>query len=154
MPIGLFAKIEKRNHENKRRVAKDAEKRGENLFLERSDEPSASLSPRRFSDLATNRIGTEPTTSEDWLNERVGPDASWTAVARRSRDTAFVRRDSLRTDGTFRACESGVALRFPPQSKTIQAGVAHPLKCHQISSAFGIKSHLRRVFPARGAGRA
>jgi hypothetical protein len=71
MPIGLFAKIEKRNHENKRRVAKDAEKRGENLFLERSDEPSASLSPRRFSDLATNRIGTEPTTSEDWLNGRV-----------------------------------------------------------------------------------
>jgi hypothetical protein len=37
----------------------------------------------------------------------------WTAVAKRSGDTAF------RTS----ACESGVALRFPPQSKRVAAAL-------------------------------
>ena len=44
---------------------------------------------------------------------------SWTAVARRSRDTAFERAKRVRVKTNCRACESGVALRFPPQSKTV-----------------------------------
>jgi len=45
-------------------------------------------------------------------------NASWTAVAERSDDTAFARAEAERTDKVFRAHESGVALHFPPQSKT------------------------------------
>ena len=44
--------------------------------------------------------------------------ASWTAPAKRSGDGAFGRTIIARTDQPFDACESGVALRFPPQSKT------------------------------------
>jgi hypothetical protein len=44
--------------------------------------------------------------------------ASWTAVAERSGDTAFVRTGRERTIDDFLPRESGVALRFPPQSKT------------------------------------
>jgi hypothetical protein len=44
--------------------------------------------------------------------------ASWTAVAERSGDTAFARKKISRTHHHHRAHESGVALRFPPQSKT------------------------------------
>ena len=43
-------------------------------------------------------------------------EAFWGAVARRSRDTAFERGMSI---GCHRMCESGVALRFPPQSKAV-----------------------------------
>jgi hypothetical protein len=39
-----------------------------------------------------------------------------------SRDTAFARTAGFRTKKIFRAVESGVALRFPPQSKTLRVG--------------------------------
>jgi hypothetical protein len=42
----------------------------------------------------------------------------WTAPAERSGDGAFRRKQPLRTREMRRACESGVALRLPPQSKT------------------------------------
>jgi hypothetical protein len=44
--------------------------------------------------------------------------ASWTAVAKRSGDTAFARAGRERTFDDFRPRQSGGALRFPPQSKT------------------------------------
>ena len=50
------------------------------------------------------------------------PGVSWTAVAERSGDTAFGRMEESRGKNIFRAGESGVALRFPPQSKTRQIG--------------------------------
>jgi hypothetical protein len=40
-------------------------------------------------------------------------------VAERSGDTAFARTERERTIDNFRPRESGVALRFPPQSKTL-----------------------------------
>jgi hypothetical protein len=43
----------------------------------------------------------------------------WSAVAKRSDDTAPGRTRACRTKGTLRARESGVALRFPPQSKIV-----------------------------------
>ena len=43
---------------------------------------------------------------------------SWTAPAERSGDGAFGRADSFQVRGRSGACESGVALRLPPQSKT------------------------------------
>jgi hypothetical protein len=49
-------------------------------------------------------------------------DASWSAVAERSGDTAFGRMENLRARNDFCALESGVALRFPPQSKTPWVG--------------------------------
>ena len=49
----------------------------------------------------------------------VSQPASWTAVARRSRDTAFERAERVRVKTNCHACESGVALRFPPHSKTV-----------------------------------
>jgi hypothetical protein len=49
---------------------------------------------------------------------------SWSAVAERSGDTAFARANAKRTDESFRPHESGVALRFPPQSMTF--GCAAP----------------------------
>ena len=48
------------------------------------------------------------------------PDASWTAVAERSGDTAFGRKGRRVKFHPDRAGESGVALRFPPQSKTLR----------------------------------
>jgi hypothetical protein len=51
-------------------------------------------------------------------NHPVKRTASWTAVAERSGDTAFARKKISRTHHHHRAHESGVALRFPPQSKT------------------------------------
>jgi hypothetical protein len=55
---------------------------------------------------------------------RVSLGASWSAVAERSGDTAFGRTKNFRVENNFSAVESGVALRFPPQSKTSQAGAA------------------------------
>jgi hypothetical protein len=48
--------------------------------------------------------------------------ASWSAVAERSGDTAFGRTGDFGPIQDFRACESGVALRFPPQSMTRWVG--------------------------------
>ena len=44
---------------------------------------------------------------------------SWSAVAERSGDTAFARTEPVEMFLGCRALESGVALRFPPQSKTL-----------------------------------
>jgi hypothetical protein len=41
----------------------------------------------------------------------------WTAVAERSDDTAFERTTRAGIRDARRACQSGGALRFPPQSK-------------------------------------
>ena len=46
--------------------------------------------------------------------------ASWNAVAERSGDTAFERKKIRWIEKNHRARESGVALRFPPQSMTRQ----------------------------------
>jgi len=43
---------------------------------------------------------------------------TWTAVAKRSGDTAFERAVRAEISMTSRASKSGVALRFPPQSMT------------------------------------
>jgi hypothetical protein len=48
----------------------------------------------------------------------------WTAVAKRSGDTAFARVRAKRTDRSFRPHEGGVALRFPPHSMTFGCGAA------------------------------
>jgi hypothetical protein len=45
-------------------------------------------------------------------------EASWTAVAKRQRRHRFRADDEFWNFNLSRACESGVALRFPPQSKT------------------------------------
>ena len=45
------------------------------------------------------------------------PSGFWTAVAERSDDTAFERKAGAGCEDARRAGESGVALRFPPQSK-------------------------------------
>jgi hypothetical protein len=42
----------------------------------------------------------------------------WTAPAERSGDGAFRRAEIVRVTDGFGACESGVALRLPPQSMT------------------------------------
>ena len=56
-------------------------------------------------------------------NLRFGlPCASWSAVAERSGDTAFARTENFQVENNFRAVKSGVALRFPPQSKTSRVG--------------------------------
>jgi hypothetical protein len=49
------------------------------------------------------------------LNRRLGLSRLWTAVAKRSGDTALASCGA--------ANESGVALRFPPQSKTLRAAL-------------------------------
>jgi hypothetical protein len=49
----------------------------------------------------------------------------WTALAEQSGDSAFERTEALLRLTTFRAGESGVALRFPPQSK-IGCGISTP----------------------------
>jgi hypothetical protein len=41
----------------------------------------------------------------------------WTALSERSGDGAFERTKRILLLKIFRACESGVALRLPPQSK-------------------------------------
>jgi hypothetical protein len=46
---------------------------------------------------------------------------SWTAVAERSGDTAFARTALSPSKGARGPHESGVALHFPPQSKTSPA---------------------------------
>ena len=53
---------------------------------------------------------------------RIRGVASWTAPAERSGDGAFARTPRSRIYAGLRPHESGVALRFPPQSKMIQAG--------------------------------
>jgi hypothetical protein len=50
---------------------------------------------------------------------RFGRDASWTAPAERSGNGACARATRSRTNQNPRAFKSGVALRFPPQSKTL-----------------------------------
>jgi hypothetical protein len=63
--------------------------------------------------------------------------ASWTAVAERSGDTAFARTKHFRVENNPRAVESGVALRFPPQSKTRQAGESLGKKiCRETACSF------------------
>ena len=49
------------------------------------------------------------------------PRRFWTAVAERSSDTAFGRKTITVGSCDARPCESGVALRFPPQSKNLVA---------------------------------
>jgi hypothetical protein len=49
----------------------------------------------------------------------------WTAVAKRSGDTAFESK-AVSFRGESRVITSGVALRFPPQSKIIPAGRGGP----------------------------
>jgi len=49
----------------------------------------------------------------DWIAR----EASWSAPAKQHDDGAFERLMTLGTSHPLRACESGVALRFPPQSK-------------------------------------
>src|ERR1017187_1886005 len=60
---------------------------------------------------------------------RAKSGASWTAVAERSGDTAFGRRTAVAAVSDFEwrqarrlSYESGVALRFPPQSMTRWVG--------------------------------
>jgi len=48
-----------------------------------------------------------------------GTGVSWTAPAERSDDGAFAGVTRQRTKKHLGALESGVALRFPPQSKTL-----------------------------------
>jgi len=48
----------------------------------------------------------------DWIAR----EASWSAPAKQHDDGAFERLMTLGTSHPLRACESGVALRFPPQS--------------------------------------
>jgi len=88
------------------------------------------------------------------LNEPDGPDASWTAVSRRSRDTAFVRAKLNLDPETIRPGERGVAPRFPPQSMTVAIGGAQTFLSASlrlfglprgIDSVF-VRSLLRRVF--------
>ena len=65
-----------------------------------------------------------------------------------SRDTAFVRAENFRADEILRAGESGVALRFPPQSKTrsvIRSGA--PIWRLQIFYRLG--SNVGRTFARR-----
>jgi hypothetical protein len=45
-------------------------------------------------------------------------EASWSAVAARQRRRRFLAEDEVCDFHPARACESGVALHFPPQSKT------------------------------------
>jgi hypothetical protein len=45
--------------------------------------------------------------------------ASWTAPTEHSVDGAFVRVTRVRTTQSLGSFESGVAIRFPPQSKTL-----------------------------------
>jgi hypothetical protein len=64
-------------------------------------------------------VGFKKFCSREWTGQRSNHAiASWTAVAECSGDTAFVRARRERTIDSFRPRESGVALRFPPQSKT------------------------------------
>ena len=46
-------------------------------------------------------------------------EMSWTAVAERIGDTAFERTKRVEFFYTRRAGKSSVALRFPPQSRTL-----------------------------------
>ena len=47
------------------------------------------------------------------------PEGSWTALAKRSDDGPFVPATRRCTTKNLGAFESGVALRFPPPSKTL-----------------------------------
>ena len=57
---------------------------------------------------------------------KIFPAASWSAPAERSGDGAFARAGRFRINKDFGPGESGVALRFPPQSMT-RREVAMPL---------------------------
>jgi hypothetical protein len=59
----------------------------------------------------------------------------WTAPTERSGDGAFVRTGSARINENFCPRESGVALRFPPQSKTLARSTAM-LPFYQASELF------------------
>jgi hypothetical protein len=68
-------------------------------------------------------------------------DASWTAVAERSGDTAFRAGHALSGSPNLGAGQSGVALRFPPQSKMLarfrrRVAVAKRPGVRQPSGAF------------------
>ena len=58
--------------------------------------------------------------------------ASWSAPAERSDDGAFARTRRQRTTNNCRPLESGVALRFPPQSKTLRAHAGNRLSRQRL----------------------
>ena len=62
--------------------------------------------------------------------------ALWTAVAERSGDTACSRRAGAESTWPGRGIESGVALRFPPQSKML--AVVSNRAAHQRLAAFSL----------------
>jgi hypothetical protein len=59
----------------------------------------------------------------------------WSALAERSGDSAFGRAGNVQMMGIFRACESGVALRLPPQSKmsAVLFGASRLVKLERIA---------------------
>ena len=58
--------------------------------------------------------------------------AFWSAPAERSGDGAFARTRRQRTTNNCRPLESGVALRFPPQSKTLRAHAGNRLSRQRL----------------------
>ena len=58
--------------------------------------------------------------------------AFWSAPAERSGDGAFARTRRQRTTNNCRPLESGVALRFPPQSKTLRAHAGNRLSRERL----------------------
>jgi hypothetical protein len=58
--------------------------------------------------------------------------ASWSAPAERSGDGAFARTRRQRTTNNCRPLESGVALRFPPQSKPLRAHAGNRLSRQRL----------------------
>jgi hypothetical protein len=73
------------------------------------------LSPARWRNTDGKEIGFYLCTAVP--QPRDTPRRFWTAVAERSGDTAFGRKTLTVGSCDARRCESGVALRFPPQSK-------------------------------------
>jgi hypothetical protein len=74
--------------------------------------------------------------------KRLGPNLGfWSAVAERSGDTAFARTGGKQTGEIFRQHQSGVALRFPPQSKNLIA--ARPRCASALNSTGFFPSETR-----------
>jgi len=74
----------------------------------------------------------EQSTALSLINAISGDATSWSAVAERSGDTAFARARAKRTDERIRPHESGVALRFPPQSRIVARGVRAATSCRRV----------------------
>jgi hypothetical protein len=64
------------------------------------------------------------TISGSSLHQQANSARFWTAPAERSDDGAFERTRSADDSNPRGACESGVALRLPPQSKTLASEAA------------------------------